>query len=86
MHCGHPQGKEPRAKFGSNFRFFFLSGFSFTTIHEEEGISLTPHYYLHLLHRHLDISRVVTTESSPLHIGSSQELGTFGFRAQAANH
>ena len=31
-----------------------------------EGISLTPHYHLHPLHRHLDISRAITAESSPL--------------------
>ena len=37
-----------------------------------EGISLTPHYQFHPLHRHLDISRVVTAESSPLHIASSR--------------
>ena len=33
-----------------------------------EGISLTPHYHFHPLHRHLDISRVITAKSSPLHI------------------
>ena len=37
-----------------------------------EGISLTPHYHFHLLHRHLDISWAITPESSPLHIPSSQ--------------
>ena len=44
------------------FFFFFLSGFSFTTIHDsqdcrrrEEGISLTPHYPFHPLHRQLVI-------------------------------
>ena len=37
-----------------------------------EGISLTPHYHFHPLHRHLDISRAITAESSPLHIGSSR--------------
>ena len=37
-----------------------------------EGISLTPHYHFHLLHRHLDISRAITAESSPLHIGTSR--------------
>ena len=38
---------------------------------EKEGISLTPHYHFHLLHWHLDISRAVTVEDSPLHIASS---------------
>ena len=33
-----------------------------------EGISLTPHYHFHPLHRHFDISRAITTESSPLYI------------------
>ena len=36
-----------------------------------EGISLTPRYHFHPLHRHLDISRAITAESSPLHIASS---------------
>ena len=37
-----------------------------------EAIFLTPLYHFHPLHRHLDISRVVTAESSPLHIAISQ--------------
>ena len=36
-----------------------------------KGISLTPHYHFHPLQRHLDISLVITAESSPLHIASS---------------
>ena len=36
------------------------------------GISLTPHYHFHPLQRHLDISRAITAESSPLHIASSR--------------
>ena len=35
-----------------------------------KDVPLIPHYYLHPLHRHLDISRVITAESLPLHIGS----------------
>ena len=31
-----------------------------------EGISLTPHYHFHPLHKHLDISWAITAESSPL--------------------
>ena len=58
--------------------FFFLCGSSFN--HSQitglegkgEGISLTPYYHFHPVHRHLDISRAITAESSPLHIGSSQ--------------
>ena len=37
-----------------------------------EGISLTSLYHFHPLHRHRDISRAITVESSPLHIDSSQ--------------
>ena len=32
---------------------------------------LTPNYQFHLLQRHLDISRAITAEKSPLHIASS---------------
>ena len=56
---------------------FLLSGFFFhnhsrvTGLQGKgDGISLTPHYHFHPLHRHLDISWVITAESSPLHIGS----------------
>ena len=37
-----------------------------------EGIYLTPLYRFHPLHRHLDISRAITAESSPLHIAGSR--------------
>ena len=37
-----------------------------------EGIYLTPLYNFHPLNRHLDITRVITAESSPLHITSSR--------------
>ena len=37
---------------------------------KREVISLTPYYNFHPLHRHLDISRAITEESLPLHIGS----------------
>ena len=37
-----------------------------------EGIPLTSHYHFHSLHRHLDISRAITTDSSPLHIASGR--------------
>ena len=36
------------------------------------GISLTPRYHFHPLHRHLHISWVITAESLPLHIASSR--------------
>ena len=37
-----------------------------------EGISITPYYHFHLLHRHWDISLAIAAESSPLHIASSR--------------
>ena len=37
-----------------------------------EGIYLTPLYHFHPLHRHLDISRAITAESSLLHIAGSR--------------
>ena len=58
--------------------FFFYVGFLYehswiTGLQEkEEGIWLTPHYHFHPLHRHLDISRAITAESSLLHIASSR--------------
>ena len=39
---------------------------------KEEGISLSPHYHFHSLHRHIGISREITAESSPLYIASSR--------------
>ena len=37
-----------------------------------EGISSTHHYHSDTLHRHLDINRTITAESSSLQIGSSR--------------
>ena len=37
-----------------------------------EGISLTPLYHFHPLHRHLEIDRAITAEGSPLHTASSR--------------
>ena len=45
------------------FFFFFLSGFSFTNIHDSRDSRGRGH---------LDISRVITAESSPLHIAGSR--------------
>ena len=50
-----------------------------------EGISLTPHYHFHPLHRHLGISRAVAAESSPLHIASSRTR-TGNLRFPSASH
>ena len=51
-----------------------------------EAICLTPHYHLHPLHRHLEISRAITANSSPLHIGSSRtRTGNLCFPRSAIN-
>ena len=73
---------------------FFLSGFSFTSIHNSqekknrmEAISLTPLNHFHPLHKHLDISQVITVEISPLHIARDQnQTGNLSFEAQVAYH
>ena len=74
----HPSISTLRSKGLSHSRmiFFFLNFLSqsFTnhwTAGKEEGNSVTPHYHFHPLHRHLNISRTITAERSPLHIGSS---------------
>ena len=56
------------------FHMGFLSQ-TFTiqrTAGEGGAISLTPLYRFHPLHRHLDISRAIAVESSPLHIARGQ--------------
>ena len=65
------------SKYGC-FCNFFLSGFSFTSIHNSqdsrerwETTFLTPFYHFHPLHRHLDIIQAITAQSSPPHIGRS---------------
>ena len=59
----------------SFFYLGFLSQITFTNYRTagEGGISLTPYYHFHLLHRHLDMSRANTAESSPLHIEVNRE-------------
>ena len=45
-----------------------------------EGIYLTPLSHFHPLRRHIDISRAITAESSPMHIaGSSTRTGNLWF-------
>ena len=52
---------------------FFHKHFQITGLQEKgEGISLTPLYHFHLLHRHLDISRAITVESSLLNIATGR--------------
>ena len=59
--------------FSFSIRFFFHEHSRFTG-QQGKGkcICLTHLYYFHPLHRHLEISRVITAESSPLHIASSR--------------
>ena len=60
--------------------FFFFSIWVFFHEHSRftgqqgkgEGIYLTPLYHFHPLYRHLDISRVISAESSLLHIAGSR--------------
>ena len=37
-----------------------------------QAVSMTPAFHFHPFHRHLDINRVITAESSPLHKASSR--------------
>ena len=70
---------DPSSNHGEHIHFFF-SIWVFFHAHSRftgqqgkgEAIYLTPHYHFHLLHRHLDISRAITAESSLLHIASSR--------------
>ena len=68
---------------------FFLSGFLFYEHSpfggqqgKGEAFSLTLLYHFHQLHRHLEISRAIIAESSPLHITSSRTRSE-KLRAQA---
>ena len=69
-----------RLKLEVSHQFFFFSIWVFFYEHSRltgqrwkaEAISLTPLYHFHPLHRHFDISWVITAESSTLHIASSQ--------------
>ena len=69
------------------YRVFFHEHSLFTGQQaKKQAISLTSLYHFHPLHRHQGISRVITAESLPLHIGSSRtRTGTFGFRVQVTN-
>ena len=59
--------------------FFFLSGFSFTNIQDPQDSRrrgwlsvICPLLHIYPLRRHINISRVTTAESSPLHVASSR--------------
>ena len=67
--------------------YLFLSGFSLTNIHDsQDGRGRgkpCPLYHFHPLHRHLDISRAITAESSPLHKASSwTRIGNLWFQSE----
>ena len=65
--------------------FFLLRTFTIhTTAGEVAGIYLTPLYHFHPLHRHLDITRAITAESSPLHI-ASRRTSTRNLRFSSAS-
>ena len=79
-----------------DFRFFFSFFSILVFFHEHlrftgqqgkgEVTSLIPVYHVHLLHRHLEISRAIPTESSTLLIDSSRTRnGNRDFRVQVAN-
>ena len=63
------------------FCFFFHEHSQITGLQGKgEVIFLIPDYHFHHLQRHLDIIRVITAESSPLHIASSRTwTGSFWF-------
>ena len=71
---------------------FFLSEFSFTNTHDsqdsrdEGGISLIAFFHFHLLHKHLGLGGHYCRELTFSHSRTGLEPGTFGFRAQVANH
>ena len=54
--------------------WLFFREYSRFTGQQEKGkaISFYPFYHFHQLHRHLDISRVIAAESSPLRIAGSR--------------
>ena len=77
------------------FFFFFCFYFGFLsrtltnhrTVGEGEGISLSPRYHFHSLHRHLGISKKISAESPPLHISSSQtRTGNLWFPRSSRAH
>ena len=79
-------GIHSKFRYTSFLLFFFHLGFFHKhsqfigQLGEGEVISLSSLYHFHPLHRHLDISRSITAESSPLHIASSRtRTGNFWF-------
>ena len=74
----NPNARKYESEKNSEFFFFFSIWVFFhehsriTGLPGKEGISLSPHYHFHPLHKHLDISRAITAETSPLHIASNR--------------
>ena len=85
-------GGEVNVKRILNIFFFYLGFLSRTlTIHrtagEGEGLFFNSSLPLPPALQTMSISRAITAEILPLHIASSRaRTGTFGFRAQVANH
>ena len=77
---------EDSSEFDGSF-IFFLSGFSFTNIHNSldgRGRGRVSLYHIYSLHRHLDISRTIAADSSPLHIASSwTQIGHLWFLSES---
>ena len=73
--------------------FFFLSGFSFTDIQDLQdnrgrgslSFSSTALCHFHLLHRHSEISKAVTAQSSPTYIASSWNWTRNNFFSKCKN-
>ena len=62
-------------QYSHDSRMFFHEHSGFTGLQGKgKGIYCTPLYHFRPLHRHLDISRAITAESSPLHIAGSRTL------------
>ena len=70
------------------FTFFSQTFTIHRTVGERGGFSFTSVYHFHPLPQHLDISREIAAESSPLQIANSraQTGNLFGFHLQVANH
>ena len=66
----------------------FFHDHSWFTGQQEKGevLSITPLYHFHTLHWHLDINRVITAGSSPLHTASSWTKTGNRFQAQIADN
>ena len=87
--------KSLRAQLRKNKTFFFLSGFFFTSIHDSRGsrgrgrvsIQLLSTASTHFAGAQLGIGRAMAAGGlGCAQLATGLEPGTFGFRAQVANH